>query len=52
MPCPLTENEYMHSCVSCNYPCDCEESPDDCRECWYCNEERFDRMYYEDTEED
>lgn len=49
-----TDNELSHACPSCDYPCDCGEDRADCRECYYCNEERFDRQIREsedDTDE-
>ena len=38
-----TEDEDMHACHCCGSPCDCDGTGDDCHECYYCNEERFDR---------
>ena len=49
MPILWTDDDYRdsqgceHACPSCGQPCDCDGDADECSECYYCNEERFDR---------
>ena len=46
------DEDRAHACLTCVYPCDCGEAPDECRGCYYCVEEAFDRNIREEADDD